>query len=274
MSKYIFRAKSSSGHVFKVLAEILQTNLKTSCFQIKKEGIFLRQMDDNRSTLIDLRLRAENFDSFEFNPVSVHGESSFFIGLTLTHLYKLLKTVKKKDAIKLSILREEPTEISIAVKSKDKNRTTTSFLKIQRVQNILVDIPVGYDIPPVVIPSCEFQKIYKDILSIGKTVQISTKENTVQFDVDAGGIVKRRVEYRNGSDEEDNNSDSEADEIRYSEIFDTEQLVKLAKMSNLSASLSICAEKNLPLVVFSNAGNLGDIHIYVKTKKQIAHMAV
>ena len=266
-SKYLFKAKSTYGHVFKVLAEILQTNLKTSCFQIKDTGIFLRQMDDNRSTLIDLQLLAENFDAFEFNPISNHDLSGFFIGLTLTHLYKLLKTVKKKDAIKLTILRSVPTEISISVKSKDRNRTTTSFLKIQRVQNILVDIPTNYIAPYVTIPSCEFQKIYKDILSIGKTVTISTKENTVQFDVDAGGIVKRRVEYKNSSDEED--SDSEDDQPRHSEVFDTEQLVKLAKVSNLSNSLQIGLEKNLPLVVYAKTGELGDISIYVKNKKQM-----
>jgi proliferating cell nuclear antigen PCNA len=269
MSKYILKAKSSSGYIFKVLAEILQTNLKTSCFQIKKTGIFLRQMDDNRSTLIDLQLLAENFDLFEFNSLSTHGQSSFFIGLTLTHLYKLLKTVKKKDAIKLTILRDVPTEISISVKSKDRNRTTTSFLKIQRVQNILVDIPTGYNVPPIFIPSCEFQKIYKDILSIGKTVTISTRNNALRFDVDAGGIVKRRVEYKNSEEDEDSESDEE--DSRYSEVFDTEQLVKLSKMSNLSDSLQISSEQNLPLVVSAKTGLLGNISIYVKNKSQIAY---
>ena len=68
-SKYLFHASSESAHMFKVIAEILQTNLKTSCFQLKSDGLFLRQMDENRATLIDLSLNASKFETFQFNPV-------------------------------------------------------------------------------------------------------------------------------------------------------------------------------------------------------------
>ena len=72
--EYIFKAKSHSAYLFKVLSEILQSNLKTSCFQLKPDGIYLRQMDDNRRTLIDLHLDAGNFNSFKFD-----GRSSMFM---------------------------------------------------------------------------------------------------------------------------------------------------------------------------------------------------
>ena len=258
MSKYLFRASSPSAHVFKVVAEILQTNLKTSCFQLKSTGLLLRQMDENRATLIDLKLDACKFDSFEFNPLNK--DESLFIGLTLTHLYKLLKTVKKKDTICLYILHDEPTEIAIEVTPKDNKRITTSFLKIQRVQNILVEVPVGYTAPAIRLPSSEFQKIYKDILSIGKTVDITTKEKILQFDVDAGGIVKRRVEYGERSEE---------DSIRYSETFDTEQLVKFGKICNLSKFWDIHTQPSLPLLVSGDVGVLGKISIYVKCRSKI-----
>ena len=260
-SKYLFHASSESAHMFKVIAEILQTNLKTSCFQLKSDGLFLRQMDENRATLIDLSLNASKFETFQFNPVGK--DQSVFIGLTLTHLYKLLKTVKKKDSITLYILHSEPTEIAIQVTPKDNKRITTSFLKIQRVQNILVDIPVGYDTPPVPLPSSEFQKIYKDILSIGKTVTVSTTGSVLQFDVDAGGIVKRRVEYG------DMSTKTDYDTPRYSELFDTEQLVKLNKVCNLSQSLDIYTEKNLPFLVSGEIGQLGTISIFVKCKTNL-----
>jgi proliferating cell nuclear antigen len=219
-------------------------------------------MDENRATLIDLKLDASNFESFQFNS-PVGKDESVFIGLTLTHLYKLLKTVKKKDSITLYILHSEPTEIAIQVTPKDNKRVTTSFLKIQRVQNILVDIPTGYNAAPVPLPSSEFQKIYKDILSIGKTVQVSTTGGVLQFDVDAGGIVKRRVEYGNLSTKNEN------DTPRYEALFDTEQLVKLSKVCNLSQSLDIYTEKNLPLLVSGNVGTLGTISIFVKCKTNL-----
>ena len=265
-SRYIFRARTPHAHLFKVLAEIMQSNLKTSCFQLKADGLYLRQMDENRSTLIDLKLNADQFSSFEFNPVNKRGESSFFIGLTLTHLYKLLKTVKKKDSLGLYLLRDTPTEIAIEVWPKVSKRVTTSFLTIQRVQNILVDVPTGYARDPFDILSHEFQKIYKDILSIGKTVSISATSKKIQFDVDAGGIVKRRVEY---GEIEDEPSDCAKTSL-YSQVFETEQFVKLSKMSNLDATLLIYCDDNLPMKVSSNVGKMGTISIFVKSRMQMA----
>ena len=256
---YIFCASTPAAYLIKGVAEILQTTLKTSCFQLKHGGLYLRQMDENRSTLIDLTLNAENFEVFYF---SKPRGSSIFIGLTLTHLYKLLRTAKKKDSIKLYILETSPNEIGIEVRTKGANRVTTSFLKIQQVQNILVDIPIGYNAAPVDIHSHEFQKIYKDILSIGKTVKISTAGGKIQFDVDAGSIVKRRVEYGDvdGSREEKN---------RYAEVFDTSQLVKLSKISNLSSMLNVYTEPNLPFLIKSSIGDIGHISIFVKTRTQL-----
>lgn len=267
-SKYIFRARTPHAYLFKVLAEIMQSNLKTSCFQLKADGIYLRQMDENRSTLIDLKLKADQFSSFEFNPLQAHGDTSFFIGLTLTHFYKLLKTVKKKDSLGLYILRDAPTEIAIQVWPKASKRVTTSFLTIQRVQNILVDIPTGYSYPRYDIISSEFQKIYKDILSIGKTVSISATSNKIQFDVDAGGIVKRRVEYGNVADDADDD-ESEAP-VLYSQVFETEQFVKLSKLSNLDTNLSLHCDVKCPLKVTSAVGGMGNISIFVKSRMQMA----
>ena len=68
-------------------------------------------------------------------------------------------------------------------------------------------------------------------MSIGKTVKISTAGGKIQFDVDAGSIVKRRVEYGDVDG-------SRGEENRYAEVFDTNQLVKLSKISNLGILLT------------------------------------
>ena len=106
-----------------------------------------------------------------------------------------------------------------------------------------------------------------DILSIGKTVSISATSKKIQFDVDAGGIVKRRVEY--GEIEENNPSDT-ANTSLYKQVFETEQFVKLSKMSNLDSTLSIYCDDSLPMKILSNVGTMGTISIYVKSRMQMA----
>jgi proliferating cell nuclear antigen PCNA len=254
-SAYIFKARSSSAHLFKVLSDILQTNLKTSCFQLKSDGIHLRQIDDNRLTLIDLKLDSGSFTSYFFN----HPHESMFVGLTLTHLHKLLKTVKKKDTIGLFILTKDPTELALEVIPKENNRVTTSYLKIQRVQSILVDEPKGYG-SCISIPSTEFQKIYKDILTIGKIVHLSSTATLLEFKVDAGGILKRRVQYGNINDKTPS---------IYEATFATEQLMKIAKIANLSIVVNIFTSKDLPLLISSKVGDMGVLKVFIKNREQI-----
>lgn len=254
-NEYLFRAKCHNAYLFKILSEILQTNLKTSCFQITSKGIFLRQMDVNRKTLVDVKLSAENFLSFYYP-----SDHSMFLGLTLNHLHKLLKTVKKKDSIGLYIKKNEPTELAIQVFPKENNRVTTSFLKIQRIQNILVDLPQGYK-NSVVIPSSEFQKISKDILAIGKSVQISATLDTLEFSVDAGGILKRKVEY--------GNLHHEKQATTYNEEFETDQIIKISKICNLSTLIHIYCVSHLPVCISTQIGQLGKISVYIKNKKQV-----
>ena len=256
--EYIFKAKSHSAYLFKVLSEILQSNLKTSCFQLKPDGIYLRQMDDNRRTLIDLHLDAGNFNSFKFD-----GRSSMFIGLTLTHLHKLLKSIKKKDSICLYIRKSDPNELAIQVIPKENNRITTSYLRVQRVQNILVDVPSGYS-NSVIVPSCEFQKISKDVLAIGKTVRIKATNGKLELGVDSGGILKRTVQFGNIGDDEDDEDDG----TQFNEVFKYEQLLKINKISNLSSFVHIHTKTSLPMLFTTRVGDLGKLSIYIKNKEQ------
>ena len=257
---YLFKAKSHSAYLFKVLSEILQSNLKTSCFQLKKSGIFLRQMDQNRRTLIDLELNAENFNSYKFN-----GTGSMFVGLTLTHLHKLLKSIKKKDSICLFIKKDEPNELAIQVIPKENNRVTTSYLKVQRVQNILVDVPTGYA-TSVIVPSSEFQKISKDVLTIGKMIRIKARAGKLEFGVDSGGILKRTVEFGSIEDEDD---DDDADGgVEYDQVFQNEQFLKITKIFNLSNYIHVYTTPGLPINISSRVGDLGKISVFVKNREQ------
>ena len=264
---YLFKAKSHAAYLFKVLSEILQSNLKTSCFQIKKEGLYLRQMDSNRRTLIDIQLDAENFNFYKYEGTA----TSMFVGLTLSHFHKLLKSIKKKDSIGLYIKKSNPNELAIQVIPKENNRVTTSFLKIQRVQNIMVDVPTGYA-ESTIIPSSEFQKITKDVLGIGKSIRIKASNGRLEFGVDAGGILKRVVEFGNAEDDEEEEEDQEDEilqkKVEFDQVFYSEQLLRITKICNLASVIHISAQQNLPLLFKTRVGDLGKIQIFIKNEKQ------
>lgn len=252
----IFKAKSQEAYVIKILVELLSNNIKTGCFVLDESGISLCMIDHHRRVLIDLELNAESFSLFRFN------SKKMYLGINLNHLHKLSKSIKKKDNIELFIDDESPTDLGIKVIPKENNRVTTSYVKIQSIQNLDIDIPETAS-KPIIVSSSEIQKMLKDFGSLGNTLTVNSHNFKIKFSCNAGGILKRSVEF--GEDDElDESGDTATD---FLQEFNTEQLCRISKISGLSSNLQIYPGK--PIRFSSNIGNLGKISIYIKSKDQL-----
>lgn len=256
----IFKCKSNEAYCIKILAELLSNNIKTGCFVLDESGIYLRMMDHHRSILIDLVLNANNFQMYKFSGKKI------YLGINLNHFHKMLKSIKKKDSIELFITEEAPNDLGIKVIPKENNRVTTSFIKIQNVQNLDINIPTGYN-KPIIVSSSEYQKLVKEMSSIGTTLKVLSKNYTIEFSCNAGGILKRTVQFGE-MDEEDATSATGHDDVtsEYEQEFVTDQLCRITKLSGLSNNMQIFPGK--PLLFSSSVGSLGKICIYIKSKKE------
>ena len=252
----IFKAKSQEAYVIKICAELLANNVKTGCFVIDETGIYLRMMDHNRKVLIDMNLEAESFPIYKFN------SKKLYLGINLNHLHRMTKSIKKKDSIELFIDDESINDLGIKVIPKENNRVTTSFVKIQSIQNLDIDLPETLT-KSISVPSSELQKILKDFGSIGNTLSVSSKQFKIRFSCNAAGILKRCVEFGE-NDEVEEEIDQKND---FSQEFNTEQLCRITKISGLSNNIQIYPGK--PLRFTSKIGNLGKISVYIKSKDQI-----
>ena len=253
-----FACKTHEGYAIKILVELLQNNITTGCFQIDQNGIYLRMMDHHRTILIDLHLDANCFSVYKFT-----GKEKIDLGINLSHLHKMLKTIKKKDSIKLFIDDRTPNDLFIKVTPKENTRSTTSSVKIQTIQNLDIDLPDGYG-KPVIVPSGEFQKMCKGLNSISSTTHILSTGFTIRFSSDAGGVMKRYTDF--GETDDSDNEDVEMKTTNYSEMFDTEQLVRITKLSGLNSIMQIYPKTDNPLMFKSFVGSLGFISIYLKSK--------
>jgi len=253
---YLFYCKTTEGYIIKILSELLQNNIKNGCFIVNERGLFFRMTDSNRRILIDLELSADKFTTFKYNDKK---NKQLSIGLNLSHFYKMLKNIKKKDNLVLFI-EEDKEELGIRVIPKEKNRVTTSFVKVQNLQSLDIDVPTQYD-KPINIPSNEYIKMIKDLNNMGGNhIIISSCVGYLKFNCDTSGIYSREIVF--------GESDEKID-ITCIQEFDTEQLYRISKMSGLSTLIQIYQKNGLPLLFTSNVGNLGKISIYTKDKKQI-----
>lgn len=252
--KYLFRARTTEGFLFKVLAELLQQNIKSCCINLSDEGMKIRMTDNLLKVLININLDSDKFNIYKFKY-----SSKQVIGINLSHLYKMLKSVKKKDIVELFIIDDNNFNFGIKVIPKDNSRETISFIKIQNIQNIEISLPTGYK-NSVIIPSGEFHKMIKDMIQIGNLVEISTTQNTVTFQCMSEGIYSRQVKF-GVEDEEDTNH-------IFKDVFRTEQLNKIIKISGLSNKLFIYTINDMPLLFKTNVGSIGSIEMYIKKNEE------
>lgn len=258
----IFRAKAKEGYVLKVLSELLQNNMNNVCFEIDEYGMKSRMMDTNKTILIDVFLEANNFSIYRYTP-----KEKMCLGLNLTHFYKMLKSVKKRDSVEFFIDDSEITNLGITVIPKEGNRITTSEIKIQNTQNLDIDLPreKDYNKQPIIVPSGEFQKMCKGLTNISKIIHITSKKYLIRFSSDAAGLMKRFTEF--GEIEESKDDDHhKLSKFDYEEAFDTEQLTRISKLSGLGSNMQIFSKKDQPLQFKSPVGSLGRISIYLKSK--------
>lgn len=254
-SNYTFFCKTTEGYIIKTLAELLQNNIKNGCFILSKKGINFRMTDSNKKILIDFEMQSDNFMQYKFKQ-----NTTLSIGLNFSHFYKMVKSIKKKDSIVLFINEDNETELGIRVIPKEKNRVTTSFIKIQNLQSLDIELPEGYN-NAIIIPSNEYIKMIKDLSNMGgNVIKISSTENTIKFVCNTNGVYSRDIVF--GEYEQDEKSNA-------SQEFETEQLCRISKVAGLSNQIQIYQSEFLPILFKSNIGSIGKMSVYLKDKSLI-----
>lgn len=249
----LFSAKTQEGDVFKVLIELLQQIIKTGCFEINEQGIFIRMMEQQTKFLVNLELGAHNFNMFEV-------KHPLYVGVNLSHLYKILKSIKKKESLMMFIDEKDPQSLQIVVHSQDRSHQSHSTVQIQPVQKISVNLPGPYS-NPVIVSSGEYQRTLKDMNNINNSVlRVRLQKYCLHLSNKADNVYSRTVRFGELSDESP---------FIYDEEFDIEYFTRIIKISGLNKNIQIHGSENLPLFIKVAVGQLGFLSIFIKSRKQM-----
>ena len=260
MDEFLFLAKTQEAHCIKTMVELLHHVVKIGCFIITPSSINLRMIDSNKKILIDCSLLGRNFSLFYFDNTIENEQLN--CGVNLNHMFKMIRSIKKRDTIELYIRKDSPNELNLKLVPKDLSRVTISKLMIQNVHSLDVELPNPYS-NNILVNSIEFSKACKDLLSISPSLSIKAQKYFIKLHSDVHSIFSRTVILGNY------NESMEENHYLYSEEFDNEFLSKILKISGLHQSINLCFDENSPFNIRSRVGSLGEISLFLKSKKQL-----
>jgi proliferating cell nuclear antigen len=237
----------------------IQASAIKSCFEVlsgilndvniyfKPEGVFVTTLDTARTSLIDLRLSAENFEEYECKDPIV-------AGVNISNTFKLLKSITNNDILKLSIYSKEFMNIEIVSENK---KTKTKFeLKLLDINENIYEVP---EIPMTVttsISSVDFQRICRDMSNIGTDIRIRRVGNTMSLAC-SGDFANQETSIECIEKVEKELCGEYS--LRYLNIF--------TKATSMCAMLQLMQEEgNRFLVLKYSIANLGELRFYLATK--------
>lgn len=255
----MFECTLEQGEILKKVIGAVGDLVENANFDCTEEGIALQAMDSSHVSLVSLFLGCEGF-------VDYRADRQLALGINMANLAKILKCSGVKDSISLKASDDGDT-IQFVFESEDKDRVSTFDMKLMDIDSEHLGIPETEYKCVVRMPSAEFQRICKDMATIGDTVSIAATKEGVKFSV-AGDIGQGDMTLKNDSTADKNSEDAVLIELEEAvdQTFALRYLNFFTKATPLSKTVSLSMSPEVPLVVEYKVENLGHIRYYLAPK--------
>lgn len=254
-TKYVMYLKTSKAHAIRGLSEALKEVLLETNINFDENGIRILRMDQSKSAFVHLKLDGQNFESY-------HCPCPISVGVNLTSLHKLLKTINNNDVITLFIEKGDEEKLGIRIENVEKKIVSVSRLKLIDLDN------EGYNIPSTTFETIfnmqciDFQKHCRDLSMISEYIDIYTKNNGDTFTMLASGdFAEQEIEIGEASRENLNATEP---------IFVGRYMVKFlnlfCKSSGMCQTVEILLKENYPMILIYSVADIGTIKLGLSPK--------
>ena len=162
----ILEIKTIQTNAFKILIEALKeflldvniefTKMKTVNNE-KQGGLSIIALNNSSSILVHLKLHAHNFDSYKCVRDKLN------IGVNMTYLYKLIKTINNNDILTLFIDDKDINKLGVKIENSSKNFQSTYKLNLMDLDQSNYSIPPTEFTSVISMNAQEFHRICKDL---------------------------------------------------------------------------------------------------------------
>jgi len=255
----MFEARIAQGQLLKKLIDAIRDLVTDTNLDVASSGVSLQAMDSSHVSLVALLLRADGFDHYRCDrPLS--------LGVNLASLTKVLKCADNSDVITLKA-EDSADTLTLMFESQNQDRISEFDVKLMDIDAEHLGIPETDYHAVVKMSAAEFQRIIRDLGTIGDTVQISATKEAVKFSV-VGDIGGGSVTVRHSSGSAD--KEEEMTVIIIEEpvqlTFALRYLNLFTKATPLSPAVTLSLSPDVPLVVEYKIAEMGNVRFYLAPK--------
>mmetsp|Transcript_21779 Transcript_21779/g.60538 ORF Transcript_21779/g.60538 Transcript_21779/m.60538 type:complete len:263 (-) Transcript_21779:79-867(-) len=254
----MFEARLVQGQLLKKVLESVKELVTDANFDCTPTAFSLQAMDSSHVSLVSLQLRSDGFEHYRC-------DRAFSMGLNLVNMAKMLKCAGNDDIITMKA-EDQGDTVTFMFESPSQERISDFELKLMDIDSEHLGIPETEHAAVVKMPSAEFQRICRDLASIGDTVNISVTKEGVKFSTQ-GDIGSANISCRQNTSVD---KEEEATVIDLQEpvtlTFALRYLNSFAKATPLSPTVTLSMSKELPVVVEYRIQDMGFVKYYLAPK--------
>jgi len=231
---------------FEVLKDVL--NDVNMCFT--KDGMSITALDNAKVALINMELKAEQFEEYECR-------ENITAGVNMANLFKLFKIITTSDVLTIDI--HDRDLMYITIENANKNSVTKFELALLWINEDILGLP---DIPrqcTTIMPSVDFQRICRDMGILSNDITICRDKNLLKFSCE-GDFAKQHTAIDTEQDDFDGKM-GERYSLKYINLF--------TKATNMCSTMKIQQSSptdKMPIIFVYNIANLGQIEFLLAAK--------
>jgi len=254
----MFEARLVQGSVLKKVLESIKDLVTDANFDCSATGYSLQAMDSSHVSLVALLLRSDGFEHYRC-------DRTMSMGMNLANMAKMLKCAGNDDIVTMKA-DDNGDVVTFMFESPNQDKISDFELKLMDIDSEHLGIPDTEYHAVVKMPSAEFQRICRDLSSIGDTVTISVTKDGVKFST-SGDIGAANVTCRQNVSVD---KEEEATVVELQEpvslTFALRYLNSFTKATPLSSQVTLSMSKDLPVVVEYRIAEMGYVRYYLAPK--------
>jgi proliferating cell nuclear antigen PCNA len=254
----VLTIKTVQINPFRTLMTALKDILLETNISFQPDGIRIINMDKSHTILAHLYLAAQNFEFYECK------KEKIIIGVNMFHLFKLINSIDNDDTLTMYIENSDYVDgivshLTLKFENGNIKQCKTQKLKLIEPEQEELSYPDVKFSSIINLPSCDFQKIIRDLSCISEKLEIKSVGNELIFKC-SGQFASAEIHRAESDGGMEFKVKQDSTKVIQGE-FSLKNLGYFIKCTNLCPQIELYLENDLPLVVKYDVASLGVIKL-------------